>query len=121
MVISLDSDLSLWQFELLLCLYSDLRAELPVPDSVLSDFTVSDMYPASPYSFTDDESTTDAEDLRQIYEMSWYYYLSDVTLKRIEAQILNTFYNVPGSQWDISHVARLSRLATDFESQIDNW
>ncbi|KAL2832102.1 hypothetical protein BDW59DRAFT_115458 [Aspergillus cavernicola] len=55
--------------------------------------------------------------------MPWYYYLSDVTLKRIEAQVLNTFYNNhnPDVKWNSSKLLQMTRMATIFENQIDDW
>ena len=55
------------------------------------------------------------------YKVAWYYYLSDVTLKRIEAQILNTFYGNSKTQWHSSELTQMIHLAETFECQIDDW
>ncbi|KAK9234142.1 hypothetical protein V1525DRAFT_391744 [Lipomyces kononenkoae] len=106
---------------------SDLRAELPLPNSVLSDTSVADKYPyptpPQPFSvpiFTQFESLSTAEDpgFRQTQAMAWYYYLSDVTLKRLQAQILNTLYKEYRAGWDPSQLPNVVRTVAEFEARI---
>ncbi|PYI10921.1 hypothetical protein BO78DRAFT_448411 [Aspergillus sclerotiicarbonarius CBS 121057] len=103
----------------------ELRAELPVPNTVLSSFSVSDIHPVPPnpelFSSANVPAPIDTEDWRLLYETSWYYYLSDISLKRLEAQILNTLYGPSGHQWDTSQLPMLSRTVADFELQLDQW
>ncbi|PYH72177.1 fungal specific transcription factor domain-containing protein [Aspergillus vadensis CBS 113365] len=108
-------------------LSSDLRAELDIPDSILCEFNVSDGYPIpSSVSVTDSEAVlsgtpTDSEDLSHLWKLSTYYYLSDVALMRVEAQILNFMYSTNDSQWSPANLSYMCRTAADLESQIDHW
>ncbi|GLA90175.1 hypothetical protein AtubIFM56815_005738 [Aspergillus tubingensis] len=108
-------------------LSSDLRAELNIPDSILCEFNVSDGYPIpSSVSATDSEAVlsgtpTDSEDLSHLWKLSTYYYLSDVALMRVEAQILNFMYSTNDSQWSPANLSYMCRTAADLESQIDHW
>ncbi|KAI2841041.1 transcriptional regulator family: Fungal Specific TF [Aspergillus niger] len=105
----------------------DLRAELNVPDSVLCEFSVSDGYPVpSSVSMSNSgamlsETPTDSEDLTHLWELSTYYYLSDVALMRVEARILNSMYSTNDAHWSPANPSYLCRTAADLESQIDHW
>jgi hypothetical protein len=54
-------------------------------------------------------------------EQSWYYYLTEVALRRIGNRVLNAFYrgNRPASTW--STVKPFIPIALEFESQINAW
>ncbi|RDK44416.1 hypothetical protein M752DRAFT_231354 [Aspergillus phoenicis ATCC 13157] len=107
--------------------WNDLRAELNVPDSVLCEFSVSDGYPVpSSVSMSNSgamlsETPTDSEDLTHLWELSTYYYLSDVALMRVEARILNSMYSTNDAHWSPANLSYLCRTAADLESQIDHW
>ncbi|TPR09809.1 hypothetical protein CAN33_0053325 [Aspergillus niger] len=107
--------------------WNDLRAELNVPDSVLCEFSVSDGYPVpSSVSMSNSgamlsETPTDSEDLTHLWELSTYYYLSDVALMRVEARILNSMYSTNDAHWSPANPSYLCRTAADLESQIDHW
>ncbi|PYH39201.1 uncharacterized protein BO87DRAFT_403140 [Aspergillus neoniger CBS 115656] len=96
--------------------WNDLRAELDIPDSILCEFNVS----------TESEAVlsgtpTDSEDLSHLWKLSTYYYLSDVALMRVEAQILNFMYSTNDLQWSPANLSYMCRTAADLESQIDQW
>ena len=52
-------------------------------------------------------------------EQSWYYYLTEVALRRIGNRVLNAFYREEPSTW--SNIKPLIPIALEFESQIDAW
>ncbi|KAK9241926.1 putative C6 transcription factor [Lipomyces tetrasporus] len=52
-------------------------------------------------------------------EQSWYYYLTEVALRRIGNRVLNAFYRKGPSIW--SNIKPLIPLALEFESQINAW
>lgn len=58
---------------------------------------------------------------RELYneEESWYYYLTEVALRRISNRIVNTFYSGPRSAW--MKVRSLLPVALEFEAQISAW
>lgn len=52
-------------------------------------------------------------------EESWYYYLTEVALRRISNRIVNSFYRVPWDAW--LEPERWITLAIEFAAQIDAW
>lgn len=63
-------------------------------------------------------------------EESWYYYLTEIALRRISNRIINTFFPssspsspptaFPGSFW-LSSIRPLLRMAQEFEAQVRSW
>lgn len=52
-------------------------------------------------------------------EQSWYYYLTEVALRRIGNRVQNAFYRGEPSSW--SNIKPLIPIALEFESQIHAW
>ncbi|GAB1208129.1 hypothetical protein APSETT445_006870 [Aspergillus pseudonomiae] len=52
-------------------------------------------------------------------EQSWYYYLTEVALRRIGNRVLNAFYRKGQSMW--SDIRPFIPLALEFETQINAW
>ncbi|KAF7596822.1 hypothetical protein BBP40_012422 [Aspergillus hancockii] len=52
-------------------------------------------------------------------EQSWYYYLTEVALRRIGNRVLNAFYRKGPSTW--SNIKPFIPLALEFETQINAW
>ncbi|THC89321.1 hypothetical protein EYZ11_011235 [Aspergillus tanneri] len=52
-------------------------------------------------------------------DQSWYYYLTEVALRRIGNRVLNAFYRRGPCMW--SSIKPLIPLALEFESQINAW
>ncbi|TQV91230.1 Fungal transcriptional regulatory protein [Cordyceps javanica] len=96
-----------------------------------------DMFPSPPSPIpensndngaTDDHSPISAEELelRQHAvrlcneEESWYYYLTEIALRRIGNRIVNTFFRQGRSAW-IMNLKPLLRMAKEFEAQVSSW
>lgn len=54
-------------------------------------------------------------------EKSWFYYLSEIALRRIENHILNTFYRADHTSWRQMDVQDLISAATSIEDQLAIW
>jgi len=54
-------------------------------------------------------------------EQSWFYYLSEIALRRIENHILNTFYRADHSSWTQVDLEDLISAATSIEDQLAIW
>ena len=52
-------------------------------------------------------------------EESWYYYLTEVALRRIGNRIINTFFSPERNNW--SHIDKLVDVAIEFEAQVSTW
>lgn len=59
-------------------------------------------------------------------EESWYYYLTEIALRRISNRIINTFFPSdplapsPPSLW-LTNIRPLIRMAQEFEAQVSSW
>ena len=52
-------------------------------------------------------------------EESWYYYLTEIALRRISNRIINSFFNQGRSSW--LNIRPLLRIAQEFEAQVSSW
>lgn len=126
----------------------EIRVELPLPQSAIAEYeypalfptppTLSEEYPKQRNQMSDWTSSEhmarspDANPPRlsgvgvcnhitNLFneEQSWYYYLTEVALRRIGNRVLNSFYREDFSTW--SNIKPLIPIALEFESQIDAW
>lgn len=125
----------------------EIRVELPLPQSAIAEYEYPDLFPTPPTlpdeypshseqptdNITPDEFGGPSNDIqslptRGVYnqiaklfneEQSWYYYLTEVALRRIGNRVLNAFYREESSTW--SNIKPLIPIALEFESQIDTW
>lgn len=110
-----------------------MRIELPLPQSTVADVDYPHMFPNPPShsmdglglgSHNSDSISfgwdTDSASNKVINEeKSWYYYLTEVALRRIGNRILNTFYRQDHTSW--LHITPLIPIAKEFEEQILVW
>ncbi|CAG8089198.1 unnamed protein product [Penicillium olsonii] len=126
----------------------EIRVELPLPQSAIAEYeypalfptppTLPDKYPngeddpsggtssgTAPWSLDGERSNIPP---RGIYnhitnlfdeQQSWYYYLTEVALRRIGNRVLNAFYREEPSAW--SNIKPFIAIAFEFESQINSW
>lgn len=115
----------------------ELRVELELPNSTLSEFCHPDMHPSPPRlsdSCPDIIGRSPAEESspssivgrriresRDKLEVSWYYYLTEITLRRIANEILNAFYKTGPSAWTSEVMSSMVMAAEDFELQLSTW
>lgn len=66
-------------------------------------------------------STASSSSYQKDEEQSWFYYLSEIALRRIENQILNTFYRADHSSWTQVDAQSLICAATSIEEQLETW
>lgn len=52
-------------------------------------------------------------------EESWYYYMTEIALRRIGNRIINTFFRQDRSSW--LNIKPLLRMAQEFEAQVSSW
>ncbi|KAK4954143.1 hypothetical protein LTR10_007571 [Elasticomyces elasticus] len=120
----------------------ELRAELNLPNSSLTDFHYPDMHPSPPdltaqnteiimgSSFEDSSPRMDTlatlpanqrrtMELCRSQEESWFYYLTEITLRRIANRILNTFYHHGHESWTHEAMPGMIIEVKQFEDQLD--
>lgn len=124
-------------------LSSELRVELSLPESSIATIRYPDLFPSPPSDDTAsheefavvspcDTISTPGQPITpgrrrrttftsEVQLKSWYYYLSEISLRRIGNRLLNTFYssdNYPGSGMTVPEMVS---VAVDFEDQINQW
>jgi hypothetical protein len=115
----------------------EFRVELPLPQSEISLGEYPNLFPSPPEPITGQDqygqSVSPGEEeleLRQHAmrlcneEESWYYYLTEIALRRIGNRIINTFFprsedGASRSSW--LNVRPLLRMAREFEVQVSSW
>ncbi|KPM42712.1 hypothetical protein AK830_g3857 [Neonectria ditissima] len=115
----------------------ELRAEISLPNSSLADVHYSHMHP-SPPDMDDDEASPPfgsspqdrpwsrtgvrtASGSRQQHQQTWYYYLTEITLRRIANRVLNMFYAGDYTTWTKGSVPIMVKAAEEFEQQLETW
>ncbi|EEY22426.1 C6 zinc finger domain-containing protein [Verticillium alfalfae VaMs.102] len=115
----------------------ELRAEMDLPNSSLASFNYPDMHPSPPDMDTPSSDPVDqanqiaghppsvpgrlsASSIQQ-QEESWYYYLTEITLRRIANDILNEFYQNGHEGWNTETIGFMAQAARGFEQQLSDW
>lgn len=118
----------------------EFRVELPLQQSEVSLGEYPDLFPSPPSPATIEHQEVaqsasaygespliidEATELRQHAvrlcneEESWYYYLTEIALRRIGNRIVNTFFRQDKSSW--LNIKPLLRMAQEFEAQVSSW
>lgn len=86
------------------------------------------MFPSPPdpsgsvYSPEVSASTPEQQSFRRRgQEQSWYYYLSEIALRRIANRVLNTFYREEHQSWLTMDISAMVGMAADLMRQLDQW
>ncbi|KFY90218.1 hypothetical protein V500_05231 [Pseudogymnoascus sp. VKM F-4518 (FW-2643)] len=102
----------------------EIRVELPLPQSGIASIEYPHLFPSPPSHSRSEMLSADRglmhdtdKDLNE--EKSWYYYLTEVALRRISNRILSTFYRQDHRNWN--NILPLIPIAKEFESQILVW
>lgn len=111
----------------------ELRTEINLPHSSLADFQNPDLHPSPPV--TGDTSPAGADTTgvgqpsespgrnfdAQQQENSWYYYLTEITLRRISNRVINTLYADKYQFWTVDQIPYMVRAASEYEQQLEEW
>ena len=107
----------------------EFRVELPLPQTEIADVEHPHMFPcppsppdegARPKDFGYNASNMAWDNRKQATEeQSWYYYLTELALRRMGNRILSTFYQTSHHSW--MNIHRLIPAAKEFEIQISAW
>lgn len=119
----------------------EMRVEITLPASAVSDMLFPDLFPSPPDEYglvahheASTEETSQAKSppdsgihsKRQSIALhnqtqSWYYYLTEIALRRLGNRVLNRFYKESFHSWSQMDVARMMRSAEDFQSELERW
>lgn len=115
----------------------EMRAELDLPQSALCKVAYPDLFPSpptpsspaesplehlshqTPMSTTTPHSSTSTNTLHNLEQQSWFYYMSEIALRRIENRVLNAFYKQKHHHW--TNIADMINAANQVEAQLDAW
>lgn len=127
------------------CLKSEceIRSELDLPQSDLCDLKYPYLFPSpptpsSPVNISQDDlyvptpasdttipshlhSVSSSSSYQSLEEQSWFYYLSEIALRRIENRVLNTFYREDHYTWSSVNMQVMINAAEDIEGQLTAW
>ncbi|KAL2840406.1 hypothetical protein BJY01DRAFT_236758 [Aspergillus pseudoustus] len=59
--------------------------------------------------------------LREVEEQSWYYYLSEIALRRIANRVWQYFYQEDHTSWSHMNIYTSAAVVGDLEMQLENW
>lgn len=111
----------------------ELRIELNLPNSCLSDLDYPDLHPEPPETFAQHirndvpspcHESTPPFGTRRTFdheEQSWYYYLTEITLRRLGNRICNIMYAGDHTSWNSEAMPFLLKTAEEFEAKFDEW
>ncbi|KAL1632979.1 hypothetical protein SLS56_003266 [Neofusicoccum ribis] len=97
---------------------SEIREQLPLPPSGLASLDYP-LFPTLPITACETDSVGCPAD--SIFEKSWFYYLAEISSRRIANRILNAFYKTGQTAWLSSKLDGMVRIAHELETQVDQW
>lgn len=112
----------------------ELRVELNLPNSSLPELNYPDTLPTPPMfdafltgnvehspGGISDQTSPRKRYTSSASEESWFYYLTEITLRRISNGVLSTFYSQDFSSWSEESIPLMVKAAEQFEQQLDEW
>ncbi|KAH7163484.1 hypothetical protein B0J13DRAFT_538669 [Dactylonectria estremocensis] len=124
---------------------SEIRNEVPLPPSGLSEINYPHMFPSPPSADmlniplpnefaafssgtlmavspqSTSTASSDSMDHALLHEQSWFYYLTEVSLLRLSNRIVQYFYSAESSSWLQTNILNMINAAEEFESQLEGW
>lgn len=102
----------------------EMRDEVNLPPTGLAKVDYPDIFPSPPGDTPEPEETgrirmTDY--LKQDFQHSWYYYLSEIASRRIGNRIIHALHMEPPEVWLSTPSKKLHRIAQELDSQIMQW
>lgn len=128
---------------------AEFRVELPLPQSEIASYEFPNLFPSPPSPISNDIAPADLtfsapnqtgsnnvsvtpaallegqDEVRRHAkrlcneEESWYYYLTEVALRRIGNRVINTFFQRAPSEW--MNIEQFVDMAIEFEAQVSRW
>lgn len=124
----------------------EFRTELPMPDSCLAEISYPFLFPTPPAAGSDSiepnvephmdeivgsmlspitqcspQSQVSEAGLDRLQQQAWYYYLTEITLRRIGNRVMQAFYSEDHQSWQGQAVYEMIKSAEAFEGQLSDW
>ena len=108
------------------CLKSEceMRDEIDLPPTGLARVNYPDLFPSPPGgspALQDSDPTAEISSLGSTFQRSWYYYLSEIALRRIGNRITNALHKGEAQSWHDIPFRRLQRIAHELDAQLAQW
>ncbi|ANB15425.1 hypothetical protein AWJ20_3052 [Sugiyamaella lignohabitans] len=105
------------------CLKSEIEliVELPRPLSGIANVTYPVPFPAPPEDFSSTDGAFPNEDdviFKDVQEQSWYHYLTEILLRRVSNELINSLYKCDFSEWLKTPLEVLLKIVERWEMQI---
>lgn len=128
---------------------AEFRVELPLPQSEIASYEFPNLFPSPPSPLPGEQVPTtvgtstverslsvnlsimqmiapETQDDVRVHakrlcneEESWYYYLTEVALRRIGNRVINTFFQRAPDEW--LNIEQFVDVAVEFEAQVSTW
>lgn len=117
----------------------EIRVHLDLPQSDLCKTSYPDLFPSPPTPSSPIESPQDilhgrtpastttpgsqaySNTSTNIEQQSWFYYMTEIALRRIENRVLNAFYKYDHDHWLQENLAAMFSAAENIEHQLALW
>jgi hypothetical protein len=97
-------------------LRSELKLHIGCPESGIADMENPNLFPAPPII-----DPSDVDLYRREQEQVWYYYSTEISLRRIGNRVLNALYRQPAIVWLEMPIERMVFVIDHFLNQISQW
>ncbi|APA13147.1 hypothetical protein sscle_10g079170 [Sclerotinia sclerotiorum 1980 UF-70] len=102
----------------------ELRTEVPLPPSVLSQVNYAHSLPEPPTSFAsvnDSRQEVSEVGFEILQEQAWFFYLSDIIISRLGTRVLLNLYDNGYRSWNVHNLRHMIKAADEFERQLNEW
>ncbi|KAH8601506.1 hypothetical protein B0O99DRAFT_500909, partial [Bisporella sp. PMI_857] len=118
----------------------EMREEMSLPESGLSELHYPYMFPSPPRSGTPEaasqavlsnpsgpwnvsalDSLAESPIPESDTQQSWLYYMTEIALRRIGNRVSNAFYHSDHTYWATFNIFEAHEIAQQFELQLDEW
>jgi hypothetical protein len=108
------------------CLKSEceLREEIDLPPTGLTIVEYPDLFPSPPDVAPSPEEAdrpAPSDPLESAFQQGWYYYLSEIALRRISNRITHALYRTEPQSWLAMPPKRIQRIADELDTQVLQW
>ncbi|KAK9343151.1 hypothetical protein V1522DRAFT_414139 [Lipomyces starkeyi] len=106
----------------------EIREYIPVPSFGIVNFKSPSMFPCPPCISSGSEQRMGLETIgglasnidATVERKSWYYYLTEILLRKIQNRVINTLYKHTNESWATMSFPTLVEIIREFETQLSD-
>jgi hypothetical protein len=108
------------------CLKSEceLREEIDLPPTSLATVDYPDLFPSPPDETPlprETDRSAPSDPIESALQEGWYYYLSEIALRRISNRITHALHKTVPQSWLAMPLKRIERIANELDAQVLQW